>query len=426
MAQHSVTTVNRVSPVRRIIIYFFLTTVGAMMAIPFCWMIVTSLKTRDQAFRPTWVPRKNYVSYHNELFEVGKINPVTGKPGLYRVKILHGSRQGEIVDVSTNEITQSPISDKMYSVELENQLGKKSVYDVHLLEKIEPMTYRVEFTDPDYNDRAMQLEVVESDIESKFSPEWGNFKRAIKVSGVFVRSYVNTVVVAVLITLGQVFTCSLAAYAFARLNFRGRDGLFMGYLATMMIPAAVTLVPVFIVLKAMPDILNMIFHTRLFSSSLWIQFSSSAARFYAGKPLGLDSYFALIVPGCFSAYGTFLLRQFFMSLPVDLEDAAKIDGCSLFRIYTNVILPLSKPALATLSIMTFMSAWRSFLWPLVVTSTPTMQTLPVMLQSFMGVTSSQWELLMACNLMVMAPLIAVFLFGQRFFIEGIQLGAVKG
>jgi len=143
-------------------------------------------------------------------------------------------------------------------------------------------------------------------------------------------------------------------------------------------------------------------------------------------PSGLDSYFALIAPGLFSAYGTFMLRQFFMGLPVDLEDAAKIDGCSLFRVYTNVILPLSKPALVTLTIFTFMGAWRAFMWPMVVTSSQHMQTLPVMLSSFMGVTSTEWELLMAATMMVIAPVIIVFLIGQRFFIEGIQLGAVKG
>ena len=115
-----------------------------------------------------------------------------------------------------------------------------------------------------------------------------------------------------------------------------------------------------------------------------------------------------------------------MSLPRDLEDAARIDGCGTWGIYCNVILPLSKPALATLTIFTFMGAWRSFLWPLVVTSTPEMQVLPVMLQAFMGVTGTQWNLLMAGTLLVLAPMIIVFVFGQRYFVEGIQLGGVKG
>lgn len=186
------------------------------------------------------------------------------------------------------------------------------------------------------------------------------------------------------------------------------------------------MIPVFIILKSIPEILNAIFSTQFFSSALYIQFSSAATRFYAGKPIGLESYFALIAPGLFSAYGTFMLRQFFMGLPVELEDAAKIDGCNLFQVYSNVILPLSKPALATLTVFTFMGSWRNFLWPMVVTSTPLMQTLPVMLTSYMGVTRTQFELLMAASLMMLLPMIIIFLLGQRFFVEGIQLGGVKG
>jgi len=149
-------------------------------------------------------------------------------------------------------------------------------------------------------------------------------------------------------------------------------------------------------------------------------------EFYAGKVVGLDSYFALIVPGLFSAYGTFMLRQFFLTIPRDLEDAARIDGCGTWGVYWQVVMPLSKPALATLGILTFMGAWRSFLWPMVVVSSDQMQTLPVMLQAFMGVTGTQWELMMAGTLIVMAPMILVFLLGQKFFVRGIRLGALKG
>ena len=154
--------------------------------------------------------------------------------------------------------------------------------------------------------------------------------------------------------------------------------------------------------------------------------ASPAHTFYAGRLVGLDSYFALIVPGLFSAYGTFMLRQFFLTIPKDLEDAARIDGCGAWGVYWNVIVPLSKPALAVLAILTFMGAWGEFMWPMVTTSTPEMQTLPVMLQAFMGITETQWELLMAGTLMVLGPVIVVFLIGQRYIIEGIRLGSVKG
>jgi multiple sugar transport system permease protein len=121
-----------------------------------------------------------------------------------------------------------------------------------------------------------------------------------------------------------------------------------------------------------------------------------------------------------------MLRQFFLTLPRELEEAACIDGCGLWKIFCVVILPLSKPALATLGIFTFMGNWNSFIWPLIITNSETLKTLPVGLASFNGQYSTDWSLLMAACVMMIAPLIAVFIFGQRFFVKGIQMGAIKG
>jgi len=204
---------------------------------------------------------------------------------------------------------------------------------------------------------------------------------------------VNSIVVSLSITAGQLVTSSLAAYAFARLDFPGRDKVFFGYLATMMVPGAVTMIPVFILLRNLG----------------WI-----------------DTYQALILPGVFSAYGTFMLRQFFMGIPTDLEDAARIDGCSVLGVYYYVVLPLSKPALATLGTFIFMNSWRDFMWPLIVTNRIEMKTLTAGLASFQGIYTTNWPLLMAASLFVMIPLVLVFLFSQRFFIEGIKLTGMKG
>ena len=221
---------------------------------------------------------------------------------------------------------------------------------------------------------------------------WENYVNAWNAIP-FGRFYFNSLFVAVLTTFGQVFTSALAAYAFARLRFPGRDKLFLGYLATMMVPGSVTMIPVFILCKM----------------------------------LGLiDTYTVLILPGIFSAYGTFLLRQFFMTLPRELEDAAKIDGCSLFGIFLRVTLPLSKPALATLTTFTFMGSWGSYMWPLIVTNSMEMRTLPVGLAAFQGLYNTDWTLLMAGSVISVVPVIVVFLLNQRFFVEGIQLGAIKG
>jgi multiple sugar transport system permease protein len=250
------------------------------------------------------------------------------------------------------------------------------------------------------------------------------YRATRSMGGGFSRWYFNSIFVAVVVTLGQVMTSACAAYAFARLRFPGRDKLFLSYLGTMMIPGAVTMIPNFILMRKIPQWLAAaapaVDWQRLREITLF------GHTLEAGRLAGLDSYFALIVPVMFSAYGTFMLRQFFMSIPRDLEEAATIDGCGLLRIFTTIILPLSKPALATLTIFTFMGNWQSFYWPLIMLTEDSMKTLPLGLLTFMGLHSTQWTLLMAGSLMMILPLIIVFVLGQKWFISGIQLGALKG
>ena len=258
--------------------------------------------------------------------------------------------------------------------------------------------------------------------------QWQNYGKVYDVTGGmgggFARWYLNSLVVAVVVTLGQVATSAGAAYAFARLRFPGRDKLFFSYLATMMIPGAVTMIPNFILMRKVTEWLTV---AAPFVNWDGPRVISLFGRTYeVGRLVGLDSYFALIVPAMFSAYGTFMLRQFFMSLPRDLEEAATIDGCGLFRIFTTIILPLSKPALATLTIFTFMGNWQSFYWPLIMLTQDSMKTLPLGLLSFMGLYSTQWTLLMAGSMMMILPMILIFILGQKWFISGIQLGALKG
>lgn len=221
---------------------------------------------------------------------------------------------------------------------------------------------------------------------------WQNYAKAWQVVP-FARFYLNSIFVVLLTTLGQVTTSAFAAYAFARLRFPGRDNIFFTYLATMMIPGAVTMIPVFILLEQLG----------------WI-----------------DSYKAVILPGIFTAYGTFMLRQFFLTLPKDLEDAAKIDGCSYFGIFWRILLPLSKPALATLTTFTFMGSWMNFMWPLVVLNSHEKFTLPIGLAYFQSLHHTDWTLLMAGSLMMILPILLLFIFNQRYFVEGIKLSGIKG
>ena len=272
---------------------------------------------------------------------------------------------------------------------------------------------------PDH-ERVVDLPGDQLIVRSKVDPQWSNYPTTWNKLP-FGRSYINTAVVTIAVTIGQVLTCSLAAFALARLRFPGRDKLFLGYLATMMIPGTVTLIPVYILFIKMPELLNAAFHTDLFTSDLYF-----LGKYYIGRVAGSNSYFALIVPGLFSAYGTFMLRQFFMSLPRELEDAARIDGCGNLRIYWHVTMPLSRVAIATLATFTFMGAWKMFMWPLLILNTEELVPLQVLLQRFQGQYGSEQHLLMAGSIIVLLPLLVIFLFGQRYFIKGIQLGGVKG
>ena len=221
---------------------------------------------------------------------------------------------------------------------------------------------------------------------------WDNYTRLFEVLP-FSRFFANSVFVAVSVTILTVVTSSMAAYAFARLRFPGRDALFLGYLGTLMIPAQVVIIPNFILLRTIG----------------WI-----------------DTYPALILPAAFSAFGTFLLRQYFLTIPGELEDAAVVDGAGHWQIFTRVILPLSGPALSALAIFTFLFNWNSFLYPLVVTHSTKMSTLTVGLNTVQGQYNTAWTLLMAGSVLALLPVLTVFIFAQRYFIKGITMTGIGG
>ncbi len=208
----------------------------------------------------------------------------------------------------------------------------------------------------------------------------------------FARSYINSTIVAISVTLIQLITCSLAAYAFARLKWPGRDAVFLSYLGTMMVPGTVIMIPVFILFKSLHLI---------------------------------DTLWALIFFGSFSAYGTFMLRQFFLSIPAALEEAAVIDGASRLQILFTVIVPLSKTALSTLAIFTFLFQWNDFMWPLIAISREQLKTLPIALQAFQSSYVAQWELIMAASLIVLLPVILIFIAGQKYITKGIMMSGLK-
>lgn len=221
---------------------------------------------------------------------------------------------------------------------------------------------------------------------------WSNYQQ-VWTQLPMARYLFNSAVVSITITVGQVFTASMAAYAFARLRFRGRSALFSLYLGTLIIPSQVTLIPNYLIVR------DIGWH---------------------------NSYAGLIAPFVVSVFSTFLLRQFFLTIPRDLEDAAKIDGATHWQIYSRIIMPLSRSALATVVILTFLASWNNFLWPLVVIDSPDLRTIPLAVTAYQGQFAIAWGPLMAAATLSLAPVLIVYVLMQKYVIEGIALSGQGG
>lgn len=221
---------------------------------------------------------------------------------------------------------------------------------------------------------------------------WVNYSRAVHYFP-FGRFAFNDLFVAVSGTLLTLFTSSFSAYAFSRLTFKGRDQIFASYLMTLMVPQQVIIIPMFLLMK------------------------------YIGW---INTYWALIIPWAFTAFGTFLMRQFYLSIPYEFDEAARIDGCSHFGIYWRIIIPMAKPGFATLAVFTFINYWNNLLWPLIVTNDQSKFTLPLGLQSFHGQYSTHWNLLMAGAAMAVIPSFIVYIIAQRYIVEGISFSGLGG
>ena len=220
---------------------------------------------------------------------------------------------------------------------------------------------------------------------------WQNYPDAWNAAP-FGRFFANSMIVTLSAVAGNLVFCSLAGYAFARMRFFGRDVLFVALLATLMVPFQVTMIPTFLIVQKMGLV---------------------------------NSLPALIVPNLVTPFGIFLLRQFFRTLPIELEEAARMDGCSRLGVLVRVVLPLSMPALATLAIVTFLWTWNDFLWPLIVITSTNQSTVQLGLAQFQGAHQTNWTLLMAGNVMALAPMLLVFIIGQRWFVQSLASTGLK-
>ena len=206
--------------------------------------------------------------------------------------------------------------------------------------------------------------------------------------------FLNSMIVAVISTVGQVIISALSGYAFARFDFKGKNLLFFIILLTMMVPPQVNIIPLFFLMRELHLV---------------------------------NTYGALILPALFGGFGVFMMRQFFLGLPKELEEASLLDGCNLFQTFFKVCLPLAMPAVVTLAIFTFVANWNSFMWPLIVTNDEAMRTLPVGFAVFKGSFReiTLWGELLACAVICVIPVIFVFLLGRKYFINDLVKGAIK-
>jgi len=222
-------------------------------------------------------------------------------------------------------------------------------------------------------------------------PRWENYGRVLQTVP-FVQFYLNSTIMTTGRVLGQLLLCSLAGFAFARLRFPGRDGLFIALLISLMVPAATTLVPNFIIVRQLR----------------WV-----------------DTFQGLIVPTLFSAFGTFMLRQYFLTVPRDYQDAAVIDGANPLQIYWHIFLPLARPALAAFGLLVALWSWNDFLWPLIVSNRTDTQVLSVGIALFSNRAGTDTPLMMAAATMSIVPMLVIFFAVQRHLVEGIALGGIK-
>jgi len=364
----------------RLLLYLLLLLGAAVFVLPFVWMVLTALKPLDQtlAQKQHWLPRRYEADLDGRRQEVRPGALVT-EPAVWLV--LHGAAQPVVVPAAA-------VRDGAWHP----QSG--APVPVRVLKPV-PATLAApwqEITDL----RGLARDVVPvSAISSAVAFRWENIPRSIDAMRHFGRYLANTLLLCVLNVLGTVLSSSIVAYGFARLEWRGRDVLFGLLLATMMIPFPVVMVP-------------------LYSLFRWLGWVGTL------RPLWVGSF-------CAGAFNVFLLRQFFRTIPKDLSEAARIDGCSEWRIFWQIILPLCRPALVVVALFTFLGTWNDFLGPLIYLTDEHDFTLALGLEAMKMSRSggTEWHYLMGASTLVILPVIALFLLAQRSFIEGIALTGSK-
>jgi len=353
---------------------FLITLFGAVVfLIPIAWLASTALKPVEQTttYPPMWLPKQYEAQLDGRWQAINKSTEIS-EPSCV------------VVDARTKERYIVPKADvpQGFTVEREIPASKDARW------------YRVQLTDKTAGAGTFQL-VPAADLRDRIAPRWDNFPKAIDAMGYFPQYLRNTIFLCVLTVTGTVLTSAMAAYGFARLRWPGRGFAFALVLGTMMVPFPVVMVPIYCLFR-------------------WLGWVGTFQPLWVG---------AFLAP----AFSVFLLRQFFMTIPYELSEAARIDGCGEWRIFWQIILPLSKPALIVVGLFQFLATWNDFLGPLIYLTDQKDFTLSLGLQFFQSQHGgTEWNLLMAACLLVVLPVLVIFLFAQRFFTQGVAATGLKG
>ncbi len=379
-----------------------------LFAVPFAWLIVTSVKEdKDIASAEglSWTPYVSqtapYFDPRDPLFETKyqgqtvQVSILESKPSGALVEVFKpASIRGITFDVQRAALKEIPKDAPI----VDGQLDGTRIRGI-VTEEMDDGSRRVQVTSP-ANLKGKEFVALGADVTEvrKVGPRWKNYSDALdflppetQKGFVFLR---NTLFLVVMNIIGNVFSCTLVAYAFARMRFPNKEVLFAILLSTMMLPAAVTMLPRFLIFKNLG----------------WID---------TLQPLWVPSFFA-------AAFNVFLLRQFLMSIPMELEDASKIDGCSYFQTLVKVMVPQIKPALAAISIFTAMGAWNDFMGPLIYINSPELMPISYAVQLFQGERGGEYGLMMAFATMSVLPVVALFFLAQKYLIEGVTLSGLGG
>jgi len=399
----------KLSKPKRVAVHALLIAGSVLFLFPFVWLVTTSLKPIEQTMKmpPDWLPRASYAEVGGERVQVVRERQLD-QPSVL-VHITDGRRKGERLLLPEAKYQDGKaaidvrVADRTVPTQAPATLEKRVPEGWWLVrEKLERLAQE--------EGPPARWDCVPADaVETRVQPAWWNYKGAIRYTGtyefsvlgatfrvpMFVVYLYNTLVVAVLGVIGVTLASALAAYGFARVPWPGRRVCFAITLSTMMVPFAVTMVPLYGIFRALG----------------WIG---------TLKPLWVPAFFG-------GAFNIFLLRQFFLTVPQDLSDAARIDGCTEFGIFWRIMLPLSKPALAVVALFHFMYAWKDFMGPLIYLQKQETYTLSLGLQFYQSQHGgSEWHYLMAAATLMILPIIVLFFFTQRTFIQGISTTGLKG